>query len=660
MSFVLDEKIKLDPNELETDKGKTTPDKLSLIPTKEDIPFSRGFLFSGDQTQQTLINYTGELGSCENIWTGCLFGWGKPNHFRIYKESENFHAVNGRQDNPFYQNTIAEKQRLEQEINTILPHLEREHTDIELIKHDLRRAEELRMMFDDADEAGLKMMFVDQIDFYSGGGGQGQSGRLSMATMRNGNIMPTIVEDFISMDCIEDLDKDGKLSGLPQVEKNMLRVKWRAYERWKELFGNGIESRHKMAETLMKNKEHMLKERKKWLYPRVSRLKMMDDLLEEDPGGFSKDWAERKGEMRSFHNTSIVIYKEYNIAQVNFPLQEIGQYANNAPMYDWFIQENYIYNAKDGLVAKYPWITEEWIEKKVAELKNKGAPQDPIAGGKELLTSRIHFPIKEDYMYYFLFTIKFDKSIFNSRQPDGKENPLEDGEWDIKNFVLTKNFLLVVLLDQEAKKEVFNRELHKFVFKHDDYFSIQYFMDVYGNMTILPKKFIMKEGRKQTALKSLNSSKKKLEKTLKDNQKDEKTKQKLDETNLLIELITGDLIQKEKTYPLIYGKGAKYFEYDKKDKKDDDKKHDGKRKTLFSKEKKIVQKIFKFAGVHYDDKMILFQRVSKKNVENPEKKHKSPLESTNEFLKNFGLVLASDRPFRDPVLDHMTWPNGPY
>ena len=658
MGCTLKDNIKLDPtkpmNDDPDEKIKLSPSKLGVNPTDERIPLSRGFVIGPDETQQTKLNYTGVLGSCENIWTGCLFGWGKPSHYRIFKESESFDAVHGRQDNPFYQSTIGEKQKIEQEINTILPNLEREHTEIELIKHDLRRAEELKTMFDDGDEAGLKMMFVDQVDFFSGGGGQGQPGRLSMATMRNNNIMPTIVEDFISMEDSEDINEGGKLFGLAQVEKNMLKVKWDGFQRWKDIFGKGVDSRYRMADNLLKSKKHMLEERKKWLLPRVSRLKRLTDILEVKPGAMSHHWIERKGELTSIHSTSLVLYKEYNIAQVNFPLQDLGQYAKTAPMYDWFIQENHIFDAKKGLIAKYPWITEDWVEGQIDALKSASDPE-PATGGGALFTAKVHFPIKEDCMYYFLYTVGFDKTILNVRTPEGKETPLEDGEWDIKNYVITKNFLLLILLDQNAKQEAFVKDLDKFVFKHDDFFNIQYFMDVYGNMTILPKEFKIKKERKERALKSLESEKTKLEKSLKTNQKDKTLSDKLSETNLMIELIGNGLVQKETRYNTIFGKGAKYFEYKKNGAGD-------KRKSIFSKHRERIKTILKnYAGQHYDDNdKIIFQRVSGKNVKNPAIKENSLLSFSNSILRPFGLTLASDNPFKDPVLDHMTWPGGPY
>ena len=104
-------------------------------------------------------------------------------------------------------------------------------------------------------------------------------------------------------------------------------------------------------------------------------------MLEVTPRAMSHSWIERKGELTSLHSTSIVLYKEYNIAQIDFPLQDLGQYAKTAPMYDWFVQENHIYDAEKGLLAKYPWITEDWVEGQIDAFKNVSEPPPGTGGG---------------------------------------------------------------------------------------------------------------------------------------------------------------------------------------------------------------------------------------------------------------------------------------
>jgi hypothetical protein len=637
--------IDLDPNKLIVESIDLTPKELAqkanFFKNK-----SYGYVAMGDESQQVELNYTGLLGSCESMWSSCIFGWlGK---YSIIKDNEIFHATNTRGDNPFYQRSIKEKQNLELEINQTLPHLENEHTQIELIRHDLRKAKDLKMMFDMGDEVGLKMMFIDQVDHHSGGSMQGNPGRLSMSFMRNNNIMPTLVDDFIRMNSINDLKEDGSLYNLSKVEKNMLESKWNAYTRWKQIFRDGINRRHEMANNLLKNKKHMLEQRKTWLKPRIARLKMMSELLEKAPSALSKNWIERIGEMRSIHETDITLFKPHNAAMLGYPKDHLGQFGSNAPMYDWFVQENYIYNGKYGLIAKYPWITEDWVESKVKTLKSKSDVKKFVTGGGDLLKATTKAPIYEGKMYYLMYTVKFEKAVIVMRGEEGKETPVEDGTWNIKSYALTKNLMLLYLLNLEAEEEVFNKELEKFVFKHDDYISINYFMTPRGDMTILKKTF--KYDNKKTIITNLDQKIKQIQKTntIDKTKIDKNNKEELDKLNKIKHLIENDLLVDENTHKNIY-QSAKYFEFNSfKDK----------REKIFEKHKKLIIEILEISGHMYEN--IIFQRVSSLNVKGKNGKDKKVLvEHLNEHLSKLGLKLNQD-PIVHKMYDTHTWPNGPY
>ncbi|MCK5290014.1 MAG: hypothetical protein KAJ56_03635, partial [Candidatus Aenigmarchaeota archaeon] len=323
----------------------------------------------------------------------------------------------------------------------------------------------------------LKTMFVDQVDYYTGGGGAQGEGRLSMAFMRKSNIMPTIVEDFLSMASPDDLKEGGPLGKLPQVEKNFLKAKWSAYTQWKTLFKGGIDQRYKTVKSLSMSKEKYLDERREWLKPHVMQHKMLKNALSSEGGraGTAGDFFDRPGEARSFTDQSIWLWKPI---RMRHKLQRTPDELYKSPKhvgkgvnaYDYYIQENFIYNTKKdkddqakGLLGKYPWITEKKIEDYV-KARIGITERDAKYGVADL---------QEDEWYYTAWTIDYNKCVFNV-MVNGQPTPFEDGTWIIHGYIVTKNMLMLKLLERNCEDENTEIEMKNIINMEKEKYDIKY------------------------------------------------------------------------------------------------------------------------------------------------------------------------------------------
>ncbi len=472
-------KYKLDPKKAkENFSWGTNMLAKSFFNTDARKPCSRGWsVYAPDQ--YTRLNFTGPLGSVEAMWTSLLFKWN--NDFTgVYKEDEWFH-VTPSPDNLIYSRTVKTKEEIEAKIRATLADLQKEVQELELARHDVRVSKQMLDNFEQENEAALKIMFVDQVDYYAGdvsGGGQGP-GRLSMAFMRNMNIFPTIVDDFLRMKDEKDLEKDGPLGDLPPAEKNFLRVKWQAYQSWKKYFRQALEQRYRTAMSLLRSKEQLLEQRKEWLKPWVARHKMLSDALTSEGAAakIASSFVERIGELRSMSGEVITIMRAFHIQEANLEPAELWE-KEGIEAYDDYIQEEMIYHG-NGLLGLFPWLTEKWVESKVEELVMNKRSFD--MGGP--LAEK---PIKEWWPYYVFFRVEFEKANI-TLVPGGQKVDVEDGTWTTTSRCMTKNLALLQLLYFEAQKEQFAREVRALIDPPEEPFYVEY-MKYKGRYILLEKR----------------------------------------------------------------------------------------------------------------------------------------------------------------------------
>jgi len=437
---------------------------------RPDAVIRRGWVAVGLNTYRK-INVTSTLGATQGMYDSLLFNL-LQNEYKVLKVDESFHVTPSTQ-NPFYQNAKVQRGELERIISTTLTDIGNEVGQWQLLEHDVRKAEEMLNYFSESDEAALKTMFVDQVDYYTGGGGAQGEGRLSMAFMRKSNIMPTIVEDFLSMNSLDDLKEGGSFGKLPQVEKNFLKAKWSAYAQWKMLFKEGIDQRYNTVKSLSMSKEKYLEERREWLKPHVMQHKMLKNALSSDGGraGTAGDFFDRPGEARSFTDQSIWLWKpirmRHKLQRTPDELYKSPRHVGNKGVkaYDYYIQEEYIYNDKIGLLKKYPWITEKQIEGYV-KARTGISGRDGKFGVADL---------QEDEWYYTAWTIDYSKCVFNV-MVNGQPTPFEDGTWVIHGYVVTKNLMLLKLLERNCEDKETEIEMDNIINMSREKYSIKYYL----------------------------------------------------------------------------------------------------------------------------------------------------------------------------------------
>lgn len=400
-----------------------------------------------------LVNTTGMLGFISGIYYGLLFEVRKAG-YDVVKASDVVYVnpVN----KPFYDLVISQKEQLEQKIKQGLIGISQSVADLELVEHDLRLYEEYEQYIDDLDsedpkkvrdaEMHLKTIFVEQVDYHVGSQGQQSGpGRISMAFLRNNNIMPTIVDDFFAINSVDDFKSDSEnkhIRFLPTVEKRMLEVKYMSYLKWLEMFKKSVKERVERLRSLHRSRKKTLEEYREWLKPNIVRHKLLSDAMEDS--GFRK--ATKSGffstntSFDSYSSIDVWVYKSITIPEIRpearqkiseqgeFRMDHVG-YSNPLHPFNYWTQNNLIYNYNEGLVADYPWITKEWAEKNAASIVNK---------------------FKEDphKLYYIFIHINIGKANFKVGSHE-----LEDGDFVLNGYVFSYNVMLAKLLEKAAKEE---------------------------------------------------------------------------------------------------------------------------------------------------------------------------------------------------------------
>ncbi len=211
---------------------------------------------------------------------------------------------------------MQRKQQAEQRVNQTLSNfsdiLEQKH----LLEHDVRKLRSRAEAFNSEDEDVLKGDFVQLVDG-AGAGGQGADEQ-ALRFLRDNNIYPTIVADFMEMDSVDDLkdadnhddvDEDGALADLPRNEKAILRKKFTMYEKWKDMYGSEVNRRLKELKSQQQNIEQSIQKTKDWLEPYVRDVVMINEMGDQQ-NDLTK-YYEWKGYSSMERNLEFICYKGF-------------------------------------------------------------------------------------------------------------------------------------------------------------------------------------------------------------------------------------------------------------------------------------------------------------------------------------------------------------
>ncbi len=406
--------------------------------------------------QNTWINPTGVPGYVMNIYYSLMFELPK-DLWEVVKKDETIDVTPVHHQ--YYQITHGQKEALEARIREGLVKISQSIADLELVHHDMLKYEDFEKKMAErglnpeekgispeekksreekkkAAEMELKTTFVDEVDFHAGGGAQG-AGRLSMAFMRNNNIMPTIVDDFFRMKSKDDLEKDPSIKNIPTVEKRMLEVKWNAYQDWLGYFTNNVKRRMDALRTLLKSREKTLDEYREWLKPAIARYKMITDSLERasDRKSAYTMRLRTSGVATSYNSILLWFWKEFQPPEPHRVPQELIEKSGVRAIGKWEY-ENFYFHPDHGLVIDYPWITKEWI--------------DAVAGIDDDGNAKNVKGMKEGSWYYSFMTMTLDRTNIKT-SATGAE--IEDGDYKYINYMVSKNVLAAKFLELKAHEE---------------------------------------------------------------------------------------------------------------------------------------------------------------------------------------------------------------
>lgn len=198
------------------------------------------------------VSLEGEKGEGTNAYFGMVKYLGQKN-FKVKKKTD-WLEINPRSE--FYSKMLQQKQMIEQQVSRLLANITDMRKDIELIKHDLRKFQQVKEHFKSGDEEVLKSDFVDLVD---------KNTPSSMLQLAAAGKFPTLVIDFFKLGSKEDIEK-LKIS---ETEKSVLRTKWDLYQYWKKKYGKAIDERVKMLESEIKNRKASLENQKKTVEPYI-------------------------------------------------------------------------------------------------------------------------------------------------------------------------------------------------------------------------------------------------------------------------------------------------------------------------------------------------------------------------------------------------------
>ncbi len=409
------------------------------------------------ENQGMVMDFTTKVGGCSNAYYSFVFQMPKWN-YRMEKVNEAMAVSPTHMD--AYNLFAGQKQKLEGQIKQGLASAMQAITDYELLRHDERRYREIIDYFKKGatDDHVLRSLFVDRVDAYTGEG-------YSMITMAKR--WPTIINDFIRMGRIEaDEKKKGvenplastedmeKKLDVPLAEATVLYTKNELYKEWKELFRPVVQERYARIKAAADSRKESIRQYREWLKPYVARHKTMKEIdqavapsLRLYAPGFGTStlltsvrlWAWRSFPLEEKRKPESLKVKGENLG---FPINPFDEWSKR-----WIARINIKYQTKfkDEDIVKM-------IEKFTQTSMGPGYKENEVPGPW----------MSTDDVYYVLFDVYIERSIIKTPPPEGTE--MEDIMLNpVRIWLLSQNALLVHLVELEAIKEQFNREINEMI-----------------------------------------------------------------------------------------------------------------------------------------------------------------------------------------------------
>lgn len=350
---------------------------------------------------------------------------------------------------PAFAPVMAQKERLEAHIKSGLASAAQAVADYELLKHDERKYREILDYFNmgKKDEHVLRALYVDRVDAYTGEG-------YSMVTMAKR--WPTIISDFIKMKSAwRDVDDIRTKLKVSKAEAVVLKTKNELFIEWKRLFFPDVRERYGRIKNLLESRRRSVEEYREWLKPYVNKLKKIREEAE------IKDAASDLTEITKFNFTpqgeimgKLWFWKPIKAEEVGKPVIISGW--GEIPTFDDWVKEHIV-----ALEAYYDVeFTEEEIRNFIERYRTGGGVSSLYGKRREPLTFYPGSPMDERFLYYFFIDLDYV-----CQYKKGSTGPMvvEDQYWHFHPFLVSKNFLLFILLELEFKRKKFAEEVEKLI-----------------------------------------------------------------------------------------------------------------------------------------------------------------------------------------------------
>lgn len=375
----------------------------------------------------------------------------------------------------YYQLTLKQKEELEGMIKTGLASIATALSDLELLRHDLRKYKEFMDYFKMMDEGkkrkdeelrmkgerALKSIFIDQVDSHT------DLPNTPIALRSIAGRWPTIIADFMKL-TDEDIDpkKIAEKYEISEAEANILATKNRLYLEWRdELFRRAVEDRFRGLLQLVEARRKSYEEYKEMLKPTLRRYKSIVDGLQSDKMAKFLQRAAfwRPGvQAMSLDSTTIWAWKPFAVAEKHktpreAELDEIP--ATKAGFTPQEVEE--LEKEGKGIVKALPvepsidWLVRKFVREIEKEYKVKIKAID-IYNAREKLVKRFEESARgvTDYEpwvfspYYIFIEIPVNRAVI--RLPNGAE--IEDLMFDrIRPYLCSQNVMIARLIELEAK-----------------------------------------------------------------------------------------------------------------------------------------------------------------------------------------------------------------
>lgn len=255
----------------------------SMMKEKGKLGPGEGLNLSPRETSLHL-DFDSAMGKCSSVYLAFIFQLPKWGFDRV-KVDEKVDVSPVFQS--YYQMTMKQKQDLEATIKAELESISHTLSDLELLKHDLRKYMEFMHYFKMVEEGkknknedmrlkgeqSLKSIFIDQVDVHTDLPNTPIALRSIVARW------PTIISDFMKLkdedENHEKISKDYKVS---EAEGVVLGTKNRLYKEWRdELFRRAVEDRFNSLIQMVAARQKSYDEYKEMLRPILKRYKSITD-----------------------------------------------------------------------------------------------------------------------------------------------------------------------------------------------------------------------------------------------------------------------------------------------------------------------------------------------------------------------------------------------